>query len=107
MYNTRASDFHIICDDNAERLLRSRLDLVQNPFHHVRVWFYKPTWQSMLDRIEREGSITTEHESGIRESLGFPPVEKPPRPFYFSWTYEALHPGNFAINGQKVYLYRH
>jgi len=65
MYSTRPSDFHIICDDNAERLLRSRLDLVQNPLHHVRVWFYKPTWQSMLDRVEREGSIKTDHSAGL------------------------------------------
>ncbi|KIM48988.1 glycosyltransferase family 8 protein [Hebeloma cylindrosporum] len=65
LYSTRPSDIHIICDDNAERLLRSRLDLVQNPLYHVRVWFYKPTWQSMLDRVEREGSIKTDHSAGL------------------------------------------
>jgi len=65
MYSTRPSDFHIICDDSAERLLRSRLDLVENPLHHVRVWFYKPTWQSMSDRVEREGSIKTDHSAGL------------------------------------------
>jgi hypothetical protein len=93
MYNTRPSDIHIICDDNAERLLHSRLDLVQNPLHHVRVWFYKPTWQSMLDRVEREGSIKTDHSAGLRESAFLLlPQTFLDNPYPCSGTYEALHP---------------
>jgi len=65
LYNSRPSDIHIICDDKAEAVLRKRLSLVQHPPHHVRVWFYRPSWQSMLDRVEREGSIQTDHSAGL------------------------------------------
>ncbi|KAF8197373.1 hypothetical protein BJ912DRAFT_1020721 [Pholiota molesta] len=46
-------------------LLRQRLNLIQRPAYHTRVWFHKPTWQSMLDRVEREGSIKTDHSAGL------------------------------------------
>jgi len=73
MYSTRPIDLHIVCDDEAEELLRSRLRLVVRPEHSVRVWFYKPTWQSILDCIEREGTIATEHSAGTGEfSFSFP-----------------------------------
>ncbi|PPQ90127.1 hypothetical protein CVT25_012296 [Psilocybe cyanescens] len=65
LYNTKPSDIHIICDDEAEEVLRSRLTLIQNPPRHIRVWFYKPSWQSMLDRVKREGSIATDHSAGL------------------------------------------
>ncbi|KAF8964140.1 hypothetical protein BDZ97DRAFT_1660946 [Flammula alnicola] len=65
MYSSRPSDIHIICDDKAEQYLRERFALVQRPSYRVRVWFYKPSWQSMLDRVEREGSIQTDHSAGL------------------------------------------
>ncbi|KAF8163060.1 hypothetical protein B0H34DRAFT_652031 [Crassisporium funariophilum] len=65
LYGTRPSDIHIICDDAAEKLLRTRFTLVQRPAHRIRVWFYKPSWQSMLDRVEREGTIKTDHSAGL------------------------------------------
>ena len=68
MYSSRPADIHIICDDEAERVVRSRLRLLERPLHQVRVWFYKPTWQGMLDRVEREGSIQTDHSAGLRKS---------------------------------------
>lgn len=68
MYNTSPSEFHIICDDEAEDYLRSRFALVRRPHRDILVRFYKPTWQSMLDRIEREGTIKTDHSAGLRKS---------------------------------------
>ncbi|CAA7270160.1 unnamed protein product [Cyclocybe aegerita] len=65
LYGTRPTDIHIICDHTAEQFLRKRVALVQRPSHHVRIWFYKPSWQSMLDRVEREGSIKTDHSAGL------------------------------------------
>ncbi|KAJ2931398.1 hypothetical protein H1R20_g5686, partial [Candolleomyces eurysporus] len=65
MYSSRPTDIHIICDDAAERVVRSRLSLLERPLHQVRVWFHKPTWQGMLDRVEREGSIQTDHSAGL------------------------------------------
>ncbi|KAF8876039.1 hypothetical protein CPB84DRAFT_1796191 [Gymnopilus junonius] len=65
LYSSRPSDIHIICDSDAENILRHRFSLVQHPLHRVRVWFYKPSWQAMLDRIEREGSIQTDHSAGL------------------------------------------
>jgi len=93
MYSAGPCDIHIICDDSAEILLRSRLDLVQNPLYRVRVWFYKPTWQSMLDRVEREGSIKTDHSAGLRKSACLS-LSKTflDNPYPCSGTYETLHP---------------
>ncbi|KAF9475321.1 hypothetical protein BDN70DRAFT_814321 [Pholiota conissans] len=65
MYTSKPIDVHIICDDSAENLLRKRLTLIQRPAYHTRVWFHKPTWQSMVDRVEREGSIKTDHSAGL------------------------------------------
>ncbi|KDR81366.1 hypothetical protein GALMADRAFT_239225 [Galerina marginata CBS 339.88] len=65
LYNSQPSDIHIICDEKAEELLRTRFSLVEHPPHHVRVWFYRPSWQSMLDRVKREGSINTDHSAGL------------------------------------------
>lgn len=67
MYSTRPSEFHIICDETARRLLEGRLSLVTRPSHDIRVHFYEPSWQSMLDRVGREGSIYTDHSAGLRE----------------------------------------
>ncbi|KAJ7849107.1 hypothetical protein B0H14DRAFT_3108827 [Mycena olivaceomarginata] len=65
IYNSGPSEFHIICDDPAEKYLRARLSLVKRPQHPLIVRFYQPSWQSMLDRIDREGSIKTDHSAGI------------------------------------------
>jgi hypothetical protein len=71
MYTSKPVDIHIICDDSAENFLRQRLNLIQRPAYHTRFWFHKPTWQSMLDRVEREGSIKTDHSAGLRKSLSY------------------------------------
>jgi hypothetical protein len=68
LYNTSPSEIHIICDDSAHKYLETRLSLVNRPSRNVRVFFYKPSWQSMLDRVEREGSIKTDHSAGLRTS---------------------------------------
>jgi len=65
IYNTSPSEFHIICDDPAEKFLRARLALVKRPQHPLTVRFYQPSWQSMVDRIDREGSIMTDHSAGV------------------------------------------
>ncbi|KAF9001988.1 hypothetical protein BDQ17DRAFT_1357867 [Cyathus striatus] len=65
MYNSSPSEFHIVCDDVAEKFLRQRLSLLTRTKHRVTVHFYKPSWQSMLDRIQREGSIQTDHSAGL------------------------------------------
>ncbi|KAG6841202.1 hypothetical protein C0991_000864 [Blastosporella zonata] len=65
LYNTSPTHLHIICDDDAQRYLESRFSLVWRPLHDVRIWFYKPTWQSMLDRVDREGTIKTDHSAGL------------------------------------------
>ncbi|KAJ6606655.1 hypothetical protein DFH09DRAFT_15462 [Mycena vulgaris] len=66
MYNTSPSEFHIICDGPAEQYLRVRLALVNRPLHTISVRFYQPGWQSMMDRIDREGSISySDHSAGI------------------------------------------
>ncbi|PPQ83828.1 hypothetical protein CVT24_012193, partial [Panaeolus cyanescens] len=65
MYASQPLDIHIICDDDAENVLRTRLSLVTHPRHRIRVTYYKPSWQSMLERVEREGSIQTDHSAGL------------------------------------------
>jgi hypothetical protein len=66
MYSTRPLHFHIVCDEAARLYLESRLRLLTRPIHRVVVRFYLPSFQSMLDRIAREGSINTDHSAGIR-----------------------------------------
>ncbi|KAJ7702468.1 hypothetical protein B0H17DRAFT_1044435 [Mycena rosella] len=65
IYNSSPSEFHIICDALAEQYLRARLALVRRPLHKLSVRFYQPTWQSMMDRIDREGSVNSDHSAGI------------------------------------------
>ncbi|KAJ7043362.1 hypothetical protein C8F04DRAFT_944400 [Mycena alexandri] len=64
IYNSSPSEFHIICDDPAEKYIRARLALIRRPLHPLAVRFYQPTLQSMMDRIDREGSIHTDHSAG-------------------------------------------
>ncbi|KAJ6611795.1 hypothetical protein B0H10DRAFT_1808896 [Mycena sp. CBHHK59/15] len=65
IYNTRPSEFHIICDEPAEKYIRARLALVKRPIHEILIRFYQPSSQSMMDRIDREGSIITDHSAGV------------------------------------------
>ncbi len=66
MYTSVPIEFHIICDSEAQVFVEQRLSLVTHPAYDVRVFFYLPSWQSMLDRVEREGSIHTDHSAGLR-----------------------------------------
>ena len=68
MYASGPIHIHIICDEPAQAYLEKRLALVERPRHSLHVFFYRPSWQAMLDRVEREGSISTSHVAGIRES---------------------------------------
>ena len=66
MYTSRPLHFHIVCDEAAEMYLQSRFRLLKNPLHSVYVRFYRLTFQSMLERVSREGAINTDHSAGIR-----------------------------------------
>ncbi|TFK42828.1 hypothetical protein BDQ12DRAFT_710052 [Crucibulum laeve] len=65
MYNSSPSEFHIICDDAAENYLRARFARIERPASNIKVRYYKPSWQSMQDRVDREGSIQTDHSAGL------------------------------------------
>lgn len=71
MYATRPLNFHIICDEGAIAYLEPRFRLLTHPVHPITVRFYPLTPQSMLDRIAREGSLSTGHAAGVRKSLLF------------------------------------
>lgn len=111
MYSSKPADIHIICDDEAEKVVRTRLDLLKRPSHQVRVWFHKPTWQGMLDRVEREGTIQTDHSAGLRKSrmLSLYSCQFLTKLFLciYSWPYEAIHPRDSAIKCHEVNLCRH
>ncbi|KAI0701321.1 hypothetical protein BC835DRAFT_1265027 [Cytidiella melzeri] len=64
MYTSGPVDLHIICNEEAQAYLEKRLALVHRPRYDVLVRFYRPTWQAMLDRIEREGTIQSVHAAG-------------------------------------------
>lgn len=68
MYTSVPVDVYILCDEEAQTYVERRLALIERPRHSLRVFFYRIPWQSMLDRIEREGSISTVHAAGVRES---------------------------------------
>jgi len=75
MHTSQPVDIHIVCDGEAERTLRARLDLVTRPRYRTRVRFYKPSFQKMLERIEREGTLQTDHSAGIRKFYPLPPLK--------------------------------
>jgi len=64
MYTSRPLHFHIICDEGAIAYLETRLSLLTHPVHPITVRFYRITFQSMVDRITREGSLNTGHAAG-------------------------------------------
>lgn len=68
MYSARPLEFHIICDESSQKYLQGRLSLLHHPLFDVTVRFYRPSWQSMVDRISREGGISTDHSAGVRKS---------------------------------------
>ena len=76
MYTSRPLHFHIICDEAAQTFLEARFRLLTHPIQSVSVRFYRLSPQSMLDRVSREGSISTGHRSGA----GTPPSRR----FYLS-----------------------
>jgi len=67
MYTSRPLEFHIICDDEAIAYLDSRLRLLTHPVHPITVRLYRITFESMVDRIAREGSLNTGHAAGVRK----------------------------------------
>ena len=69
MYATRPLQFHIICDKEAIAYLEPRFRLLTHPLHPITVRLYPLTRQSMLDRIAREGSLSSVHAAGARRSL--------------------------------------
>ncbi|KAN0105246.1 hypothetical protein V8E52_011234 [Russula decolorans] len=64
MYASRPLQFHIICDQGAISYLEPRFRLLSHPLHPITVRFYPLTRQTMLDRIAREGSLSTVHAAG-------------------------------------------
>ncbi|KZT03448.1 glycosyltransferase family 8 protein [Laetiporus sulphureus 93-53] len=64
MYTSKPVEFHIICDEPAKAYLEGRLRLVKQPTHDITVRFYLLSWSAMLARIEREGTITSDHSAG-------------------------------------------
>jgi hypothetical protein len=71
MYSSVPTEFHIICDEEVQSYLSHRLALVTHPVHDVKVVFYRLTQAAMIARINREGSIATDHAAGKRKSLLF------------------------------------
>jgi hypothetical protein len=69
MYASRPLQFHILCDKGAIAYLEPRFRLLTNPLYPITTRFYPLTPQSMLDRIAREGSLSTGHAAGARKFL--------------------------------------
>ncbi|KAA1478774.1 hypothetical protein DENSPDRAFT_788424 [Dentipellis sp. KUC8613] len=65
MYTSRPLEFHVVCDDTSEAYLSQRLALLTHPVHNITVRFYRPSWQSMVDRIDRDSTIKTNHLAGV------------------------------------------
>lgn len=65
MYASSPVHIHIICDEAAQTYLEERLALVTRPKYDFLVRFYRPSYQDMLDRVEREGSLATIHSAGV------------------------------------------
>lgn len=72
MYTSVPIHVYIICDDQAQTYIEKRLALVERPRHDIRIFFYHLSWQAMLARIEREGSIGTVHAAGTGKSHLYP-----------------------------------
>ncbi|KAH8833497.1 hypothetical protein DL96DRAFT_1457234, partial [Flagelloscypha sp. PMI_526] len=64
MYITGPVELHILCDEEAKKAIEPGLSLVHSPTYEVKVRYYMPTWDEIVSRIEREGSLFTEHLAG-------------------------------------------
>ncbi|KAH8827486.1 hypothetical protein DL96DRAFT_1710610 [Flagelloscypha sp. PMI_526] len=64
MYITGPVELHILCDAEAKAAIDPGLSLVHSPTYEVKVRYYILTWDKMTGRIEREGSLFTEHSAG-------------------------------------------
>ncbi len=99
MYSSSPLGFHIICDQAAHEYLEKRLSLLKHPQHDILVRFYRIPQETMMNRIQREGALHSDHSAGVRELL---------RLFIVwvcadvtvtsSWSHEALHPRDPATN---------
>ena len=65
MYASGPVDIHIICDADAQTYLEARLALVTQPKYDFLVRFYRPRFEDMAARVEREGAISTIHSAGV------------------------------------------
>jgi lipopolysaccharide biosynthesis glycosyltransferase len=72
MYTSRPLHFHIVCDGAARVYLETRLHLLTHPVHNISVRFYQLSYETMRDRISREGAINTGHSAGIRMLPSWP-----------------------------------
>lgn len=64
MYAAGPINLHIICDESARRFIERRLERLKHPEHDVAIFFYDLTWQSIVDRLNREGSMWSTHSAG-------------------------------------------
>ncbi|KAH8813636.1 hypothetical protein DL96DRAFT_1535839 [Flagelloscypha sp. PMI_526] len=64
MYITGPVELHILCDEEAKKAIEPGFSLVHSPTYEVKVRYYMPTWDDMVSRIEREGSIASAHAAG-------------------------------------------
>jgi hypothetical protein len=73
MYTSAPLDFHIVCDEAAETLLRSRIELLHTPAHALGFTFYRLGADAMRARLEREGAVVSDHSAGSRACTPPPP----------------------------------
>ncbi|KAI0693883.1 hypothetical protein BC835DRAFT_1351750 [Cytidiella melzeri] len=64
MYASGPVHIHIICDDSARVLIKTRLERLKRPYYEIAVFFHVLPWQSIQDRLDREGSIWSSHSAG-------------------------------------------
>ncbi|KAI0340140.1 hypothetical protein BDW22DRAFT_1334945 [Trametopsis cervina] len=64
MYASGPIHIHIICDESARLVIERRLELLKRPAYNISIFFYQLPWQSLQDRLDREGKIWTAHSAG-------------------------------------------
>lgn len=65
MYSSGPTHIHVICDEAARLYIESRLARVTHPAYDVSVYFIELAYQSIIDRVDREGSIWSTHSAGV------------------------------------------
>ncbi|TFK93191.1 glycosyltransferase family 8 protein [Polyporus arcularius HHB13444] len=65
MYSSSPLGFHIICDQAAHEYLEKRLSLLKHPQHDIVVRFYRIPQENMINRIQREGALHSDHSAGV------------------------------------------